>query len=67
MQLDKSILLMVATVGTLALLGLMMFFPIPKDNAQIFLAVATFLLGYFFGSAINRTASPNAPAPQDGA
>jgi hypothetical protein len=57
MQFDKTLLTLIATVGTFVLLVLLMFQPLPKDNAQIYLAVITFLLGYYFGSS-NRTAVP---------
>lgn len=43
------------TFGTLIILLIMMFQEIPKDNQQIFLAVATFMLGYYFGNSADKT------------
>lgn len=51
-------LMLLATSGTLLLLVLLIFNEIPKENAQIFLAIATFMLGYYFGSSANKSRPP---------
>lgn len=54
MEFKNSQLMFVATASTFILLVLLLFFPIPDANAQIFLAVSSFVLGFFFGSSTNK-------------
>ena len=51
----NSYLMIIATAATFILLGLLIFFPIPDENAQIFLAVSSFVLGFYFGTGINKS------------
>ena len=61
MSKNNPALMMVATIGTFILLVLLIFFPIPDKNAQTFLALATFMLGFYFGSCLNKSAQPTPP------
>jgi len=54
MELKNSLLMLIATIGTFALLYLLMFFSVPQDNAQILLAIVGPTLGFFFGSSVNK-------------
>ena len=58
MEFKNSQLMLIATVCTFILLVLLMFFPIPDANAQIFMAVSGIALAFFFGSSVNK-ARPN--------
>ena len=56
---DKnSWLILVATIGFLALLGGLLFVPVPKDNIQIFIFIAGLVGGFFFGSSIKQPVPP---------
>ena len=48
---QKLDLMALSTIGTFVILILLIFNPLPEKNAQIFLSIATFLLGYYFGSS----------------
>ena len=61
-DLKNSHLVLIATVATFALLVLIMFFPIPEKNDQIFMAFGGMILGYFFGSS-NSKPVPGVPVP----
>jgi hypothetical protein len=50
--------MLIATVSTFIILSLMLFFPIPADNAQILLAIIGPTLGFFFGSSVNKQRPP---------
>jgi hypothetical protein len=54
METKSNPLMLIATLGTFLLLGLLIFFPIPDANAQIFLATSSFVLGFYFGSSVNK-------------
>ena len=56
-------LMLIATVGTFALLAGLMFFPLPDKNAQTFLALASFVMGFYFGSSVNKIPQ-STPPPQ---
>jgi len=43
-----------ATIGTFLLLIVLIFAPLPDKNAQIFQAIVMLMLGFFFGSSINK-------------
>lgn len=55
MEFKNSMLMLIATVGTFLLLYLLMFWAIPKDNAQVLLAIVGPTIGFFFGSSINKS------------
>ena len=57
-DIKNSQLMMLATVCTFLLLGMLMFFPIPDKNAQIFMAVSGIALGFYFGSSVNKNRPP---------
>lgn len=57
-MIKNSILMLIATIGTFCLLFLLMFFAVPKDNTTILLAVIGPVLGFFFGSSINKQRPP---------
>ena len=59
MKLDNSWLMLVALVGTFAIVGWMLDHPVPDKNAQLVLAIVMFPLGFFFGSSINKNRSPD--------
>ena len=59
MEFKNSQLMLIATVCTFILLVLLMFFPIPDANAQIFMAVSGLALAFFFGSSVNKARPPN--------
>jgi len=54
----NELLMVLATSGALVLLVLMFKFPIPQENAQIFMALMAMVFGYFFGAAINKNGRP---------
>ena len=54
MEFKNSWLMALATVGTFLLLYCLMFFNVPKDNAQILLAIVGPTLGFYFGSSVNK-------------
>lgn len=58
MEIKNSWLMLIATVATFIILILLMYQPIPDANAQIFLAVSSFVLGFFFGSSTNKARPP---------
>ena len=58
MEFKNSLLMLIATVGTFILLFLMMFYAVPKDNAQILLAIVGPTLGFYFGSSVNKPRPP---------
>jgi hypothetical protein len=60
MEFKNGWLMLVATIGTFILLVLLIFNPLPEKNAQIFLAISTFVLGFYFGSSVGK--SPVVPA-----
>jgi hypothetical protein len=62
MEFKNSMLMLIATVGTFILLYLLMFFAVPDNNAQILLAIVGPTLGFFFGSSVNKAATPAPPA-----
>ena len=41
-----------------AILIMLIFYPIPDKNAQIFLAIAGFVMGFYFGSSTNKQRPP---------
>lgn len=51
---QNATLLFIATLGSFILLGLLIFFPLPDKNAQTFLALASFVMGFYFGSSVNK-------------
>ncbi len=59
----NSHLMLIATLGAFILLGLLLFYPIPDKNAQIFLAIATLALGFYFGSSANKQPTPLPTVP----
>jgi hypothetical protein len=58
-------LILVATLGFLALLGGLLFFPIPKDNIQVFIFIAGLVGGFFFGASIKQPIPPTTPITVD--
>jgi len=58
MEVKNSWLMLIATVGTFILLALLLFFPLPDKNAQTFLALASFIMGFYFGSSVNKQRPP---------
>ena len=60
---NNPALMMVATIGSFGLLTLLIFFPLPDKNAQTFLALASFVMGFYFGSSLNKTPQQT-PLPQ---
>ena len=59
-EVKNSLLMLIATLGVLILLGFLMFVNVPKDNAQILLAIVGPLLGFYFGSSVNKQPVPTA-------
>jgi len=51
-------LLALATVGSLVILVLLIFFPIATGNEQIFMALGGLVAGYFFGSSHKKEPPP---------
>jgi len=58
-EVKNSLLMLIATLGVLILLGLLMFVNVPKDNAQILLAIVGPVLGFYFGSSVNKVRPPD--------
>lgn len=58
-EVKNSLLMLIATLGVLILLGFLMFVNVPKDNAQILLAIVGPLLGFYFGSSVNKQPVPD--------
>lgn len=50
-------LMLIVTVGTFLVLYLLIFFTIPEKNIQVFLSIASFMLGYYFGSSARKGVS----------
>lgn len=59
----SGLLMIIATVGTFILLYLLMFVNVPKDNAQILLAIVGPTLGFYFGSSVNKNQNTSAITP----
>ena len=56
---DKNAwLMLVATLGTFAILVLLIFFPVQETNKMIILAIAGPTLGFFFGATLKQPVPP---------
>jgi VIT1/CCC1 family predicted Fe2+/Mn2+ transporter len=66
MKYTKEELMLVATAFTFMILTLLIFFPIAEGNDQIFLALGSMMLGYFFGSATSQPRRIPPEPPEDG-
>ena len=66
---DKNAWLMgIATVASFVLLGLLLFFPIPDKNVQVFIFLAGLVCGFFFGASIKQPStlpSNVLPSPEE--
>lgn len=56
-------LMLIATIGSFILLTLLLFFPLPDKNAQTFLALASFVMGFYFGSSVSTKPQPTTTTP----
>ncbi len=52
---NNSTLMVIATIGTLGILYVLLFKEIPKDNITVLLAIGGPLLGFYFGSSVNKS------------
>lgn len=58
MEIKNSLLMAIATIGTLLLLYLLIFYEVPKENTTIILALTGPMLGFYFGSSVNKQRPP---------
>jgi len=54
MKIDNSLIMAGATLAAFILLALLIFFPVPVSNKEMLIAFGGVILGFFFGSSMNK-------------